>query len=125
MLDDRVAFREHGSKIELTARNDLPYTRNGLREIQHLDRAKQRFTRVAPPVVTLPADQAILDERYRKARRRQLPNGSYSAHPAAYDDHVEVCAKFHLPSPSLIGTYGRVLVQLNHSQRPSSRHVVK
>jgi hypothetical protein len=40
--------------------------------------------------MTLPTDQAILNERYRKACRREPPHGSDTAHPAAYDDHIEL-----------------------------------
>jgi hypothetical protein len=40
--------------------------------------------------MTLPTDQSILDERYRKACRRKLAHCGHPAHTAAYDDHVEL-----------------------------------
>src|ERR1700757_4819093 len=90
MLDDRVAFREDGRDVRSVARNSLSHTRNCLCKIEHLDRAKQCFARIAAPVMTLPTDQAILNERYRKACRRKLPHGGHPTHPAAYNNHVEV-----------------------------------
>jgi hypothetical protein len=47
--------------------------------------------------MTLPSDQTILNERYRKACRRKLPHGGHTAHPAAYDDHVELFSSHIYP----------------------------
>ena len=94
--------------------NSFSHTRNRLRQIEHLDRAKQCFARVAAPVMTLPTDQTILNEGYREACRRKLPHGGHTAHPAADDDHVEVFASFHLPSLPMIGTYTCVLNRLKN-----------
>src|ERR1700760_342361 len=99
MLDDRVAFREDGRDVRSVARNSLSHTRNCLCKIEHLDRAKQCFARIAAPVMTLPTDQTILNERYRQACRRKLPDGGPTAHPAAQNEHVEVSTRFHLPNP--------------------------
>ena len=108
------------------ARNSFSHTRNRLREIEHLDRAKQCFARVAAPVMTLPSDQTILNERYRKACRRKLPHSGHTAHPAAYDDHVEFFTSFHLPSLPMIGTYSCVWVRLKAHplQRASSHRII-
>ena len=62
-------------------RNSFSHARDRLREIEHLDRAKQCFARVAAPVMTLPSDQTILNERYRKACRRKLPDGGHYRPP--------------------------------------------
>ncbi len=97
MIDDRVAFREDGRDVQPFARNSFSHTRNRLREIEHLDRAKQCFGRVAGPVMTLPTDQTILNERYRKACRREVPRGGHTARTAAYDDHVELCISHIYP----------------------------
>ena len=40
--------------------------------------------------MTLPTDQTIFNQHYRKARRRKLPHGDHTAHPAAHDDDVEL-----------------------------------
>jgi hypothetical protein len=90
VLDDRVAFREDGRDVQSFVRNSFSHTWNRLREIEHLDRAKQCFARVAAPVMTLPTDQTVLNERYRKADGRKLPHGGHTAHAATYDDHVEL-----------------------------------
>jgi hypothetical protein len=92
MLDDLVAFREDSRNVQFFARDGLSHTRNCLREVEHLDRAKQCFARVAAPVMTFPTDQTILNERYRKARWREFPRGGHGAHPASHDNHVEVVA---------------------------------
>jgi hypothetical protein len=97
VLDDRVAFREDGRNIQPFARNRFLHTRNSLRQIEHLDRTKQCSARVAGKIMTLPSDQTILYERYRKACRREFPHGGHTAHPAAYDDHVELCASHIYP----------------------------
>ncbi len=47
--------------------------------------------------MTLPSDQTILNERYRKTCRRKFPHGGHTAHPAAYDDHVELCVSHIYP----------------------------
>lgn len=49
--------------------------------------------------MALPADQTIVDERYRQAHGRELAHGGHTGHPAAYDDHVEVLARFHQAHP--------------------------
>jgi hypothetical protein len=67
VLDDRVAFREDGRNVQSFIRNSFSHTRNCLREIEHLDRAKQRFARVAAPVMTLSTDQTILNATERPA----------------------------------------------------------
>jgi hypothetical protein len=97
VLDDLVAFREDGRNVQSFARNSFSHTRNCLREIEHLDGAKQRFAWVAAPVMALSTDQTILNERYGKAYGRKLPHGGHTADPAAHDNHVEVSASFHLP----------------------------
>src|SRR5687768_4928731 len=102
MLDEPVAFREDGCNIQLFVPNSFSHTRNCLRKIEHLDRAEQCLARVAAPVVTLPTDQTILDERYRKACRCKLPHGGHTAHPAAYDDRVEVFASHIHPHVSAL-----------------------
>ena len=104
VLDDRVAFREDCGNIRPFVRNSLSHTRNCFRKIEHLDGAKQCFARVASPVMALTTDQTILDESYRKAYRRKLSHRGDTAHPAAYDDDVELSTALHLPSPPTIGT---------------------
>jgi hypothetical protein len=53
--------------------------------------------------MTLSADQTILNECDRKARRRKPAHGGHPGHPATYHDHVEVFTGFHLPSLPMIG----------------------
>ncbi|BBX33258.1 hypothetical protein MMAGJ_25400 [Mycolicibacterium mageritense] len=67
MLDNRVALREDGGKVEFFTRDGFSHTGNCLGEIEHLDRAKQCLARVAAEVVAFPTDQAILDQCGREA----------------------------------------------------------
>ena len=97
-------FAKTAGNIRPFARNSLSHTRNCFRKIEHLDGAKQCFARVASPVMTLTTDQTILDESYRKACRRKLSHCGHAAHPAAYDDDVELSTARHLPSLPTIGT---------------------
>jgi hypothetical protein len=47
--------------------------------------------------MTLSADQTILNERYRKARRREVVRSGHTAQTAAYHDHVELCISHIYP----------------------------
>ena len=47
--------------------------------------------------MTLPTDQTILNERYRKACRRKFPHGGNTANSAAYHDHVELSTSHIYP----------------------------
>jgi hypothetical protein len=98
VLDECVAFSENGRNVQPSLRKSFSHTRDGLGKIEYLDWAKQRFAGVAAPVMTLSTDQTIFNERYREAGGRKPPDGGHTAHPATYDDHVEVFTSLHLPS---------------------------
>ncbi|OBF34051.1 hypothetical protein A5724_17680 [Mycobacterium sp. ACS1612] len=65
VLDHPVALGEDGREIRSLVRNDLSHIRNSLGQVEHLDRSKECFARVAAEVLTLPTDQPILDKCYR------------------------------------------------------------
>jgi hypothetical protein len=121
VLDDRVAFREDCGNIRPFGRNNLSHTGNCFRKIEHLDGAKQCLARVASPVVALTTDQTILDKSYRKAYRRKLSHRGDTAHPAAYDEDVELSTARHLPSPPTIGTDKCVWVRPGATPAPECR----
>jgi hypothetical protein len=108
VLDERVAFSENGRNVQPSLRNSFSHTRDRLGKIEYLDWAKQRFARVAAPVMTLSTDQTILNQRYREADGRKPAHRGHTAHPATYDDHVEVFTSLHLPLFPMIGTCSSV-----------------